>query len=151
MSLDAIKAVTDIMGSVDEPSAQQQWAEYRQALGQLKAHGFCESWHYPWDEWERMALARGVAEELANLGRAVMREADQHRWNERLRSLCGWNDEGRRMIALGLRSPQRARRRWKWLLATDGLRVDPGADYRWVEDEGSWRRRRRRWLAAEGV
>jgi hypothetical protein len=39
---------------------------------------------YPWDHWERAALAGGLGRELATLGRAVMREASQHGWCGRL-------------------------------------------------------------------
>ncbi|MFA6270771.1 MAG: hypothetical protein WC657_06225 [Candidatus Paceibacterota bacterium] len=83
---------------------------------------------------------------MATLGRAVMREAHQHAWGGRLRSLCGWNDEGRRMIALALRSPEKALRRWDWLLETDGQRVDP-ATHEWIGEESpEWPRLRRRWI-----
>jgi hypothetical protein len=82
----------------------------------------CTYGHYPWDDWERMALAAGVPQELAGLGRLTMREAYQHSWDARLKSLCGWSDEGRRMIKLALRSPQTAEKRWNRLLETDGHR-----------------------------
>lgn len=120
--------------------------EYRKSLSVLSTQGFCTYGQYPWDDWQRMALARGVPEELATLGRAVMREAHQHAWGERLRSLCGWKDEGRRMIALALRSPETARLRWGWLLESDGQRVDP-ATYEWIGEESwTWPRLRRRWI-----
>lgn len=120
---------------------------YRQSLAELSAQGFCTYGQYPWDAWDRMALARGVSEDLAALGRAVMREAYQHAWCDRFRSLCGWGDEGQRMIALALRSPATARRRWEWLMETDGQRVDPWNNYEWVwEDAWTWPRRRRDWL-----
>ena len=63
----------------------------------------CEYLHYPWDDWERGA-GRGLPD-LAGLGRLTVREAYQHEWNDRLKSLCGWYDQGRRMIQLALRSP----------------------------------------------
>lgn len=105
---------------------------------------------YPWDDWERAAQARGVEKELANRGRAVMREAYQHDWPERLQSLCGWRDGGRRMIALALRAPETARQRWKWLLQTDGERVHPQT-LEWI-GEGSWRwpRVKRDWQREAG-
>jgi hypothetical protein len=80
---------------------------------------------FPWDGWEKHALARGVAPVLATLGRAVIREAWQHGWDERHRSLCGWRDDGRRMLRLALRNPALARERWSRLLDTDGGRYDP--------------------------
>ena len=106
----------------------------------------CACGEYPWDDWERSALARGVETTLANLGRAVMREAYQHDWCAGLQSLCGWKDDGWRMIALALRTPEAARLRWEWLLDTDGLRVDPKT-YAWLgEDHWQWPERRRRWM-----
>jgi hypothetical protein len=82
----------------------------------------CAFGHYPWDDWERAALAAGVPKDLAGLGRLTMREAYQHQWSDRLKSLCGWRDEGRRMIRLALRSPKTAGKRWQRLLDTDGGR-----------------------------
>ena len=85
----------------------------------------CTYGDYPWDGWQRWALAHGVPAELATLGRAVIREADQHGWDERLKSLCGWRDDGRRMLRLALRNPALAQKRWSRLLDTDGGRYDP--------------------------
>lgn len=119
---------------------------YRESLQMLRSQGYCTYGSYPWDFWEKRALARGVPRELADLGRAVMREADQHMWSERLQSLCGWRDGGRRMIALALRAPETARRRWEWLMDMDGLRLDPQT-YEWIgEDDPGWPERRRRWM-----
>lgn len=111
----------------------------------------CTYGQYPWDDWERAAQARGVEMKLANLGRAVMREAYQHGWSERLQSLCGWRDDGRRMIALALRAPQTARLRWEWLMEMDGLRLDPQT-FEWIgEDDPSWPERRRRWMKEQAA
>jgi hypothetical protein len=82
----------------------------------------CTFGHYPWDDWEKDALAAGVPKALAGLGRLVVREAYQHDWSDRLKSLCGWYDRGRRMIKLALRSPATAEKRWQRLLDTDGYR-----------------------------
>jgi hypothetical protein len=82
----------------------------------------CTFGHYPWDDWERDALAAGVSKELAGLGRLTVREAYQHDWSDRLKSLCGWYDQGGRMIRLALRSPGTAEKRWQRLLDTDGCR-----------------------------
>lgn len=82
----------------------------------------CEYGHYPWDAWHRWAIAQGLNESLAELGRSVIREAYQHDWNARLKSLCGWKDDGRRMVRLALYSPETARKRWQRLLDTDGCR-----------------------------
>ena len=117
----------------------------QKSLAVLNGQGFCVCGQYPWDYWQKMALERGVSEELATLGRSLMREASQHSWGERLRSLCGWNDEGRRMIALALRSPKTAKQRWSWLMETDGQRVNP-ATYEWIGEESwKWPSLRRRW------
>ena len=90
--------------------------------------------HYPWDDWEKEALDAGVPEDLASLGRLTVREAYQHDWDDDLRSLCGWYDQGRRMIKLALGSPKEARRQWNILLRTDGLRGDypPTPRLRWA-------------------
>ncbi|MGH8021012.1 MAG: hypothetical protein ACREIA_22570 [Opitutaceae bacterium] len=80
---------------------------------------------YPWDGWEKHAVAQGVPAELASLGRAVIREAWQHEWSERLRSLCGWSDDGRRMLRLALRNPALAQARWTRLLETDSGLYEP--------------------------
>lgn len=120
-------------------------AAYKKALRTLGTQNHCVYGEYPWDVWQGMAQWRGVSEELAVLGRAVMREAYQHAWCERFCSLCGWNDEGRRMIALALRSPETACLRWEWLLETDGQRVDE--NFEWVDESSwTWPQRRRRWL-----
>lgn len=93
----------------------------------------CTFGHYPWDDWERDALAAGVPVDLAGLGRLTMREAFQHDWDARLKSLCGWRDQGRRMIKLALRSPETARKRWNRLLDTDGYRGEYDAQ------SGEWK------------
>jgi hypothetical protein len=83
---------------------------------------------YPWDGWGKYAVAQGVPAELAALGRDVIREAWQHGWNERLKSLCGWHDDGRCMLRLAQRNPALAQKRWTQLLDTDGGRYDPATD-----------------------
>ena len=77
---------------------------------------------YPWDDWKTKALSLGVRPDVANMGRSVMREAHQHVWDDKLHILCGWGDDGKRMIKLALRSPDKAYKRWGRLLATDGNR-----------------------------
>lgn len=100
---------------------------------------------YPWDDWQRGALAAGLAPELAALGRSLMREADQHCWCERLRVECGWNDTGRAMLARVLAHPRRTAARWEWLMATDGLRFDPWEHREYYEDSPCWKRLRSKW------
>lgn len=82
----------------------------------------CSCGHYPWDDWQRRAVAAGVPADLATLGRAVMREAYQHQWETSLQELCGWEDDGAAMIELVLKTPEGARFVWKNLLETDGCR-----------------------------
>jgi hypothetical protein len=107
----------------------------------------CQPGQYPWDDWQREALTAGVADELANLGRAVMREAYQHGWCEELRDECGADREevGGGMILEALEQPDWVRSRWNWLLATDGLCSDP-----WTHAESSpldleWTPLRQQW------
>ena len=69
----------------------------------------CEYGHYPWDDWERRAVADGLDRDLAALGRLTIREAYEHQWDDRLKSLCGWRDDGRRMLRFALRSPEKAK------------------------------------------
>jgi hypothetical protein len=92
--------------------------------------------HYPWDDWERWAIDQGLDCDLAALGRLTIREAYQHHWDARLKSLCGWCDNGRRMLKFALRSPAKARYRWNRLLETDGYRGEYDSQTgQWI----SWR------------
>jgi len=89
--------------------------------------------HYPWDDWERWALARGLDAELAGQGRLLIREAFNHGWEAWLQSLCGWSDDGQALLAFALRSPKSARRQWDILMRTDGLRGDyPSPEQHWT-------------------
>jgi hypothetical protein len=94
----------------------------------------CRFGHYPWDDWERCALARGLDAQLAGLGRLLIREAFNHGWEAWLQNLCGWSDDGQVLLALALRAPKAARRQWEILMRTDGLRGDypsPTAPWTW--------------------
>ena len=53
-----------------------------------------------------------------------MREAYQHYWPQGLLEECGWYDDGQALLDLALKQPQEARLRWRYLLETDGERVD---------------------------
>ena len=94
----------------------------------------CEYRHYPWDDWERWALALGLDAKLAGSGRLLIREAFNHDWSEALKAQCGWSDDGQALLASALRCPQAARRRWDVLMRTDGLR----GDYRPRSTEWTW-------------
>jgi hypothetical protein len=100
---------------------------------------------YPWDHWERAALAAGLAADLATLGRAVMREARQHAWCERLKKECGWRDGGGAMLERAMRHAGRTAARWNWLMQTDGLRFDPWDHDEYYEDSPCWKTMRARW------
>lgn len=103
----------------------------RAALG--AAHG-CKYGEYPWDHWAARAKDAGVAENLAQLGRSVMRDADQHAWCRELWERCGWTEESAAgMIAYALRSPAEAKKQWEQLMETDGC--DVGRDFRPLTDE----------------
>jgi len=90
----------------------------------LNAVGACSFGGYPWDDWERYALARGLDAELAGLGRLLIREAFNHGWESWLQKLCGWGDDGQALLAFALRAPKSASRHWDILMRTDGLRGD---------------------------
>jgi len=81
---------------------------------------------FAWDHWKTWATRDGIAEELADLGRAVIREAYQHNWPEALKAECGWEDDGKEMLRLAQKEPDRARIRWKYLLESDG-------DFHWCK------------------
>lgn len=82
----------------------------------------CEVFHYPWDDWERWALAQGLDPAVAGQARLLIREAFQHDWPEELRGLCGWRDDGQALFKLARRAPKKALRQWDILMRTDGLR-----------------------------
>lgn len=118
----------------DDPGTLWEWAERSTAVvedGQIRVTTYRYRRHlqaparFAWDAWQERAVAAGVGAELAQLGRAVMREADQHGWSEELQAECGWEDDGIAMIARALADPDQARDRWSWLMDTDGERVDP--------------------------
>lgn len=91
-----------------------------------------ESGAYAWDRWEAQAKAAGLSENLASLGRAVMREAVQHFWEPLLKLECGWGDAGQKLLERALNEPEATARRWQELLETDGERGF------WTP-EGEWR------------
>ena len=98
-------------------------AEPRPRLDENRVIG-CEYLHYPWDAWEAWAIAQGLDADLAAFGRLTVREAYQHQWDNSLKSLCGWRDDGRAMLALAMAKPRTARRQWDILMRTDGFRGD---------------------------
>jgi hypothetical protein len=75
--------------------------------------------NYPWDEWQQRMIERGMERTLTDLGRDVLRDADQHNWAEPLRQLC-YEDS---LSELLLSAPYLGRRICEILIETDGLRV----------------------------
>ena|GEM_PF-592368 len=93
----------------------------------------CTFGNYPWDDWHRHALARGLDDELAGQGRLLIREAFNHGWESWLQARCGWGDDGQALLAFALRAPKTARRQWEILMRTDGLRGDyPSRSTEWT-------------------
>ena len=84
----------------------------------------CEPFHYPWDDWEQWALAQGLDPRVAGQARLLIREAFNHGWEDWLKIICGWRDDGRALLELGQRAPERALRQWGILMRTDGFRGD---------------------------
>ena len=74
---------------------------------------------YPWDDWQQKMIKRRMERTLAQLGRDVIRDADQHNWSEPLRRLC--DEDALEKLLLG--APFLGRRICEILLETDGLRV----------------------------
>ena len=63
-----------------------------------------------WDKWEREAIAAGVAPELAQLGREVMRDHYEHGKED---FLLGEESDGDRMLKLCLKDAQVAKQRFQ--------------------------------------
>jgi len=99
-------------------------SDYRR-VSRLRHHNR-EFGTYPWDMWQEWAIEDGISEDLAGLGRSVIREADEQGWSEDLQAECGWSDNGAEMIQFALAAPDEARERWEFLLASDG-ESGPGA------------------------
>jgi hypothetical protein len=69
-----------------------------------------------WEGWFERAMEAGVDEDLASLGRSLMREARMQRWHGERLSECGWLDDGEAMLELAVVDPERAGARWRALL-----------------------------------
>lgn len=109
----------------------------------------CVPGEYPWDDWERQALTAGVNADMAGLGRSVMREACQQGWCDELLDECGATDSetASAMFDQAITQPALTASRWRWLLATDGLRFDPWDREGWPERATEWFAMRRRYEA----
>ena len=112
-------------GPQGEPIADFDQANHTE-VSRLRRHN-TEFGNYAWDHWQQWAIDDGIPEDLAGLGRSLIREADQHGWDTELQAKCGWTDSGAAMIEFALQHPEQARRGWEHLLVTDGNRVPPPA------------------------
>jgi len=86
-----------------------------------------------WDWWQERALLAGVSAELAELGRRVLREIEQHGWPDEIAARC-WEGDGATMIEAALAEPEQAARRWDYWLESDGGRGHVTADGEFVEN-----------------
>ena len=112
---------------------REQFGSLQQSKVDLTPFQRDEQGRYAWDRWQDLAITAGVQNELAQLGRAVMREAVQHDWPQKLKTECGWKDGGKKMLELSKKAPEKAQSRWEFLLDTDGNRgrLDHGTG-RWT-------------------
>ena len=101
------------------PELEQQVRQFRERALQMACHGAIPE-SYAWDYWKTKALAAGVAGDLAELGRAVMREHYQHGWSSYDHEVSVRS--GDEMLRLVISEPDKAAARWQWLLNTDGGR-----------------------------
>jgi hypothetical protein len=69
-----------------------------------------------WERWFERAIEQGVQDDLANLGRSVIREAREHGWNAARSAECGWIDDGEAMLELAVADPMAAYTEWQQLL-----------------------------------
>lgn len=63
-----------------------------------------------WDRWEQQALVAGVAADLAQLGREVMRDHFEHGKGDHL---LGEKADGDKMLALCLKNAAAAKQRFQ--------------------------------------
>jgi len=83
--------------------------------------GYCD-FKYDWNIWLACALAHGLKEEVAILGRDCYREA----YGIPGMTICKKNvdgkDNGQAMLQFALKNPKAAKKRWRFLMETDGER-----------------------------
>lgn len=93
---------------VDPPDVTAvTWIELEEAADRHECvRPVCE-----WDFWHRRAVATGVDPQLAELGRALIRENYQHGWNAPVDEVA--------MIRSAKRSPKSTARRWQAMLDAD--------------------------------
>jgi hypothetical protein len=109
-------------GGTDLSTLPSFWPEQRTQA--VLAEASRASWREPagedleplWERWFERAVEEGVEEDLASLGRSVIRECRTQRWGEERRAECGWFDDGDAMLELALVDPEQAEERWRLLL-----------------------------------
>lgn len=105
----------------------------RQAMAGMHS---CKYGEYPWDHWFTRARAAGLSDDLAHLGRSLMREADQHSWCRELWERCGWTEESAEgMIRFARTSPDVAKKHWGRLMETDGFLIEGIETWRELSDD----------------
>jgi hypothetical protein len=124
----------DLNGSDSEPPASSWPAERGSDPGVLMSHWplpkteavvseaargvnlVAEEDDPPWERWYDRALEAGVADELAVLGRSLMREAWQRGYRGEQAAECGWLDDGEAMLELARSRPRQAASAWRRIL-----------------------------------
>jgi hypothetical protein len=109
-------------GGTDLSTLPSFWPEQRTEA--VLAEASRPSWREPpmqdpeplWERWFERAVEEGVDEDLASLGRSVIRECSAQRWDAERRAECGWLDDGEAMLELALVEPEQAEERWRLLL-----------------------------------
>jgi len=87
---------------------------------------------FVWDHWKKHALKAGMSEELAELGRAVYREAIQHNWPWSLRVACMEPT----LTDMLVHAPETAKQFYETMLLTDGFRhafIEGGSGLEMIE------------------
>jgi hypothetical protein len=113
----------------DDPAVRQRVTDLDERMAKMRG---CEYGDYPWDRWAERARKTGVDDDLAGLGRSLIREFYNHSWSSEIAETCGYLDDGEGLIALALSNRDLATRRWQHLLDTDGLRGE------WSPRTGDW-------------
>lgn len=73
-----------------------------------------------WDIFLVYAMAYGVPNDLACLGRECIRKAHMHDWKSELQAQYHLAEAGGSMIQFALQEPARAREIWSGLIRTEG-------------------------------
>jgi hypothetical protein len=109
-------------GGTDLSALPSFWPEQRTQA--VVAEASRPSWREPaaeeleplWERWFERAVEEGLEEDLASLGRSLIRVCREQRWDAERRAECGWFDDGEAMLELALVEPEQAEARWRLLL-----------------------------------